>query len=1213
MTDDSMLDESRIGEVFFRSLPLGAVVQDSDGRIVAANPAAESLLGLGLHEMRGLTSEDSRWHAVRENGNPFPGAEHPAMVALKTGRPVAGVVMGVFNLQRGATVWIRVNAVPIGQPGRPEGVYTFFEDVTAQRRLTDALQAGERRLEDIVNASADWAWELDAEGRYTYASEGVAQTLGYTPEEVLGKTPFDFMAPDETDRVRAAFAVLAAQRRPFRDLANRNLRKDGTACHVLTNGIPTVGPGGELLGYRGWDRDVTTQMTSESAAREMGDRLRALVDALPDLVWLKDLDGRYVACNRRFESFFGASEGQIRGRTDYDFVDRETADFFRAKDRAALDAGGPTANEEEVSFASDGHREVLETIKVSMRDAAGNLTGILGIGRDITARRDAERRLAASEEFYHSIADHGQTLIWMSGPDKLCFYFNRPWLEFTGRTLEQEYGNGWADGVHPADLQRCLAVYVGAFGQRKPFVMEYRLRHRSGEYRWIVDEGTPRFEPAGEFLGYVGHCMDITERKLAERLQNQRKEVLQMLVQDAPLPEILGSIVAGVETLDPDTMCSILLLDEEGRHLLLGAAPSLPGFYNDAIHGMAIGAGRGSCGTAAFSGERVVVEDVRVHPYWADFRDLAARAGVSSCWSEPIRDSKRRILGTFAIYHRQPMRPGASDFAIIQEASSLAALAIERRRDEAELERHRHHLEELVARRSSKIEELNLQLRERALEAEKATQAKSAFLANMSHEIRTPMNAIVGLTHLLSRDIAEPDHLDKLKKITASANHLLGLINDILDISKIEASKVVLESIDFALDDVFARVCGMVGQRAREKGLELLIDPPREVGHLRGDPMRLGQALLNYLGNAVKFTERGTIVLRVRVVEESPSDMVLRFEVEDSGIGIAAGHMDRLFQPFEQADGSTTRKYGGTGLGLAITRRLAQLMGGEAGAESTVGAGSLFWFTARLARGPARGGGRGPGAQTKGRALVVDDVPMTRLLHTELLRSAGFACESAESGDAARAVIAGQDEAGTPFDVVMMDLMMPGKDGFESLRDLLATPLRRRPSVVLVTASGDPGIVQDGLAAGFAGVLLKPVTAGGLRECLAQLPGADSPDSDSSSGPQALVLAAEDPETLRRLYPGTRVLLAEDDPVNQEVALMLLEDAGWTADVADNGRIAVRKLREGPYDIILMDMQMPEMDDVEATREIRHLPHGNAVPIIAMTANAFAEDRVRCL
>lgn len=318
-------------------------------------------------------------------------------------RGLAGEVVGAdgdsYTQKDGQTIWTRWEVRPWhAAEGGIGGIVIFAEDITARQKAELAIRESEVRFHDIVEASADWIWEVDAEGRYVYASESVEQLLGYTPTEVIGKTPFDFMPPDEAVRVRAEFLAIAERKAPFRDLDNINLRKDGGLRHVWTNGMPILGADGTLLGYRGLDRDITERKLAEKALRDAHERQRTLIDTLPDLIWLKDGNGVYLACNRRFEEFFGASEAEIVGKTDHDFVPRELADFFRARDLAALAANGPVVNEEEIAFASDGHREMLQTVKTSLRDSEGRLVGVLGIARNITESKAAESELKARND-----------------------------------------------------------------------------------------------------------------------------------------------------------------------------------------------------------------------------------------------------------------------------------------------------------------------------------------------------------------------------------------------------------------------------------------------------------------------------------------------------------------------------------------------------------------------------------------------------------------------------------------------------------------------------------------------------------------------------------------------------------------------------------------------------------------------------------------------
>ena len=503
------------------------------------------------------------------------------------------------------------------------------------------------------------------------------------------------------------------------------------------------------------------------------------------------------------------------------------------------------------------------------------------------------------------------------------------------------------------------------------------------------------------------------------------------------------------------------------------------------------------------------------------------------------------------------------------------------------------------------------ELRQARQAADEASKAKGDFLANMSHEIRTPMNAIIGMAHLALKTDLTAKQYDYLQKIDISAKALLGIINDILDFSKIEAGKLDMESVDFQLEDTLDNISTLVGIKTQEKGLELLFKTDSSVPTaLVGDPLRLGQILINLSNNAVKFTDSGEIVVLTELVKKDTSQVTLKFSVQDSGIGMTEEQAAKLFQPFMQADSSTTRKYGGTGLGLTISKRLAEMMGGEIWVESEQGQGSTFSFTANFGLGKEKAKKQyKPASELRGmKVLVVDDNATSRGILQEMLESFSFEVSVAASGPEGITELESAN-AGKPFELVVMDWKMPGMDGIETSRRIKEHGgLSKIPAIVLVTAYGREEVMQQAEEVGLDGFLLKPVSPSMLFDAVMQAFGEAMPET-----PRLVQRHEKEGEVLEHIR-GANVLLVEDNEINQQVAKEILEGAGLKVFLANNGQEAVNAVKENIYGAVLMDVQMPVMDGYTATREIRNLKSEiRNIPIIAMTAHAMTGDEDKSL
>ena len=878
---------------------------------------------------------------------------------------------------------------------------------------------------------------------------------------------------------------------------------------------------------------------------------RAVFDGLPDAAVLADADRRIRLVNPAFEVLFGLKGDEVVGRTtEFLYADpQDFADVGRTR-LATRGREAPTVFEMRCR-RSDGSTFWSESTVMRVRDDSGNLLALFGLHRDITQRKRAEQALNQARGQLTAFIDQAPHCIAMFDRQMNYLATSRDWLRTFGDGETVLIGrNNYV--LHPDIPQHWRDVHVAALAgtaTRNQDDTWLRADGRQQCLRWSV---VPWEDETGAVGGVIISAEDTTEQVRAARAASEIQEGFTAVFRNNPVGIAIGRISDGV-IVDVNPVFESMV--GWTRDEAVGRSGAELRIWVDESSRQAVFSALRDVG-------RVVNMEVRFRHKAGETLDVS------------YSSSRVEIAGV-------PHFVGMGADISLQKAARRA------------LEQDHERLESLVAQRT--------------LELASANRAKSAFLANMSHEIRTPMNAIIGLTHLMARDTLDATQRGRLLKVDHAARHLLQVINDILDLSKIDAGKMQIEATEFSLDDVVERAFEMVGGAAAEKGLELVVDTDHLPDRLRGDATRIVQAMINLLANAVKFTDHGWVRLRGELLAEDRQRLQVRFDVTDTGPGIAPHQLEGLFAPFQQADSSTTRRHGGTGLGLALTQHLARLMGGDAGATSTPGQGSCFWFTVWLERAGEAGELAAPIPLKGLRALLVDDLPEALAVLGDRLDMLGLEVDAHPSGRSALQRCAAEMAAGRPYDVMLIDWRMPELDGIETLRKLREVLGAGTPPSILITAFNEPVMWGQARDVQFDAVLVKPITSSALHETLVRL-------IRRQAGRQPLVSTSpgESELLLRRRHDGQRVLLAEDNPVNREVAEELLSGTGLVVETAVDGERAVEMATTRSYDLVLMDMQMPGIDGIEATRILRRRL-GKALPIVAMTANAFGDDRAACM
>jgi PAS domain S-box-containing protein len=899
-------------------------------------------------------------------------------------------------------------------------------------RAEAALSEAEEKYRSIFENVVEGIFLTTPEGRYLSANPMLARIYGYSSAEELMAAVQDISHQVYVDPGRREdFLCAMRERGEVSRFESQVRRKDGSVIWISENARAVRDTAGRLRYFEGTVEDITERKRAEEAMRDTAVLYHSLVDCLPQNIFRKDREGRFTFVNPRFCQTLGRPPEEIRGRTDFDFFPAELAAKYREDDREVMERQ-IVLDKVEAHVKPDGGMLYVQVLKTPLFDAAGQIIGVQGIFWDVTERRRMEEAIAHERDLLQALLD--------SIPDAIYF-----------KDAESRF-------------LRCSRAMAAKFGLDDPRDL---LGKRDADF----------FGQAHAAQAYA-----------------DEQRILQT-----------GEPVVGLKELEtyPDGRCS-----------------------------------------------------------WA----LTTKM--------PLRDGTGRIIGTFGV---------SKDITTLVAAEQQLAQA-----------------------RDAAIESMRL---------------KGEFLANMSHELRTPMHAIIGMSGCLLETELTPDQRDAAETVRRSAEALLGIINDILDLSRLEARGLKLDAVDFDLRDLVETTTELLAESAHSKGLELVVDLPEALPRFwRGDPARLRQVLTNLVGNAIKFTARGWVEVRATVQPEAAGAGRLACTIRDTGIGIAPEALGRIFEPFQQADGSTTRKYGGTGLGLAISRQIAELMGGDIAVTSEPGQGSTFLFTACLgapAAARTEGTGAGAGALVGRRVLVVDDQELSRAVLVRQFVAWGMQVTAAGGGANALARLQMAARSGAPCELAVVDMQMPEVDGLTLAEAVRAEPELAATRLVMLTSLSDRLDMTTMRNAGVSACLIKPPRQARLYDAMVKVATASTPAGVHGVTGLAAVRKTEPPPTPAASGAGLRVLLAEDNLVNQRLALRQLRRLGYAADAVANGVQVLEAIRRQRYDILLLDCQMPELDGYSTARQLRKqevpMAGRSTLHIVAMTANAMTEDRERCL
>jgi two-component system, sensor histidine kinase and response regulator len=1032
--------------------------------------------------------------------------------------------------------------------------------------VIDSLARAKRETEDeafnyqgqieAINRSQMMV-EFRMDGTIIKANANYLRVFGWQDIELAGKHHSVFVT--EEYKQSAEYKKFWQELRAGRYQAGLFSRVDrrGNEVWIEASYNPILGPDGVPIKIVKFASEVTERVRSQKDLKDAEGRLQAILDNVLDGIITIDGSGTIASVNRAAVRIFGYQVEEVVGRNVKMLMpepDRSQHDGHLARYRAGAPTRAIGVGRELEGLHSSGRVFPMELTVTEF--AFRGERRFVGLVRDITERKEHEKALRKSKDTLARTGRIARVGGWEIDLLANTLLWSAETLQLVG--LAPDMQPTIEEGIQlykPEARPIIKAALANAISDHQGFALDLPLIRGDGQPIWGRVTGSVECEN-GKPVRMVGAFQDVTDR-IAE----------QVALKEANIRVKLATESGGIGIWDLDIPKNTLTCD-----------PLLFKLY---------GVTTVDNQNASENNRQTVEEMLRSHVH-PDDRAAAEQVLRDSLEGEQPYDTLFRVVWDDGSVHH--IRAAGS---VTRDESGRAVRIMCVNWDVTEL---------VQANETSR----------QALEIAKGSnRAKSDFLANMSHEIRTPMNAILGMTYLARRADPNPKQLDYLNKIGNAAQSLLSIVNDILDFSKIEAGKLKLEVISFSLNDVLRNLLGLVGQKAQDKGLALVSSIDDDVPpYLVGDPLRLGQILINLVNNAIKFTDLGEITIRVIAEEIAAADLRLKITVSDTGIGMDPEQVAALFQPFHQGDTSFTRKYGGTGLGLAICKQLCELMDGEITAESELGKGSAFHFTARFGiatdvkalSSPAR-----LNAAQEKFVLVVDDSETTRNVLMNMLEANGFKARAVSSGEEALSALAHASQTGEPVDLVLMDWRLPGIDGVETSRRIKANPtFTLMPELLMVSAFEREEVFNGHLDSAFDGFLSKPVSEKQLMDAIGGVFGSH-PESGGAGS------ASDTPPVPSSVLAGGRVLLVEDNEVNRFLAEELLTDLGIHVTTAINGREGVERVNAEPFDLVLMDIQMPVMDGIAATKLIRADSRFQSLPIVAMTAHAMTGDRERSL